>query len=548
LENKDKIGRAASLIGSATVLSRVLGYGRDMISASLFGASTYSDAFVVAFRLPNLFRDLFAEGALSSAFVPGLARARQQGGEAAAWRLASLMLSALAMVLALVVLAGIWLAPVLLRLAAPGFQADPAQFALALRLTRLLFPFIGFMGMAALLMGTLNARRQFLAPALAPAAMNVVMIAFGLLVCPRLGPGIDAQVTGWALGALAGGAAQWLVQLPAAWRAGFRWRPQWPWRDAGVRRVLGQMGPAVLGLSTTQVNLVVNTMLASQLAAGAVTYLYYGNRLMQLPLGVFGVAIATAVLPDLAAYHAGGDTARFKQTLSFGLRLTLLITLPCLVGLVALALPINVLLLKSGRFDLAAAHATATVSIAYTLGVVFASWVKVLVPAFYALDSPATPVKVSLVMVLANLTLNLALWRRFSYVGLATTASVVALLQALCLLWLMRRRIGPIFKAADAREAVRILVAGLGLGLGLWLARQSLDAWHPAWEEGAGGKGLLLVHVAGLIAGGVLLYAALVGALGLTGLVPERFLPKKARRWAVEAEVAKAQADAYDEA
>jgi putative peptidoglycan lipid II flippase len=306
LENKDKIGKSVGLIGLATLGSRVLGYGRDMLGARLFGASIYSDAFVVAFRLPNLFRELFAEGALSAALIPGLARARQEAGEAGAWRLASLMLSALAMVLALLILAGVWGAPWLLRQAAPGFVADPSQFALALRLTRLLFPFIGFMGLASLFMGTLNARRQFLAPALAPAAMNVVMIAFGLLVCPRLGPDPQDQVTGWAVGALLGGAAQWLVQAPAAWRAGFRWRPQWPWGDAGVRRVLSQMGPAVLGLSTTPVNILVNTMLASLLAPGAVTTLYYGNRLMRLPLGLFGVAIATAVLPDLAAFHVQG--------------------------------------------------------------------------------------------------------------------------------------------------------------------------------------------------------------------------------------------------
>lgn len=530
----------------ATVSSKVLGFGRDMVFAGLFGASSYSDAFVVAFRLPNLFRDLFAEGALSSAFIPGLARARQQGGEAAAWRLANLMLNALGMALAVLVLAGIWLAPWLLRWAAPGFEASPEQLALALRLTRVMFPFIAFMGLGALFMGTLNARRQFLAPALAPAAMNVVVIAFGLFVCPRLGPLRD-QVLWWSVGTLVGGAAQWLVQVPAAWSAGFRWTPRWPWRDEGVRRILRQMSPAVIGLSTTQVNLMVNTMLASQLATGAVTYLYLGNRLMQLPLGIFGVPIATAVLPDLAAYHVAGDRARFKQTLSFGLRLSLFITLPCLVGLIVLALPINVLLLHYERFDLEATRATAAVSIAYTAGVVFASWVKILVPAFYALEKPSTAVRVSVAMVGANLGLNLLLWKPYGYLGLAASTTVVALLHASCLLWMLRRELGRFVKAEDLRQGARIVIAAAGLGLGVWLGRQSLEGVWPGWGSGAQGRVVLAGLLGLLIVGGVLLYAALGVALGLQGLVPRRFWPQKAPLSAAQAQVAKTSADAYDE-
>lgn len=530
----------------ATVSSKLLGFVRDMVFAGLFGASSYSDAFVVAFRLPNLFRDLFAEGALSSAFVPGLARARHEGGESSAWRLANLMLNALGMALAAVVLAGLWAAPWLLRWAAPGFEADPGQFALALHLTRLLFPFIAFMGLAALFMGTLNARREFFAPALAPAAMNLVVIVFGLWVCPRFASEKD-QVFWWALGSLIGGAAQWLVQVPGAVRAGFRWKPRWPWGDAGVRRILGQMSPAVIGLSTTQLNLVVNTMLASQLATGAVTYLYLGNRLMQLPLGIFGVPIATAVLPDLAAYHVAGDRARFKQTLSFGLRLSLFITLPCLVGLVALALPINVLLLHYQRFDLQATRATAAVSIAYTAGVVFAAWIKILVPAFYALERSATAVKVSVAMVAANLVLNLALWRPYGYLGLATTASVVACLQAASLGWLMRRQIGSFVKAEDLRQGGRILLAAAGMGWGVSLGRQSLDGVWPGWESGSQGRLLLAGLLFFLILGGVLLYGTLAVALRLHGLIPTRFLPRQAPLSAAQAQVAKTSSDAYDE-
>lgn len=527
----------------ATTLSRVLGYVRDMVSAHLFGAGAISDAFVVAFRIPNLFRDLFAEGALSAAFVPALTRERLKG-EAGAWALAAHMFNALAMALGCLVLLGVLGARWFLPWVAPGFKQDPATFELALLLTRLLFPFIGFMGFAALFMGMLNARKRFFLPALAPAAMNIVMIGFGLWVCPRMGDKPDEQIVGWALGALAGGAAQWLIQVPEAWRAGFRWRFSWPWRHEGVRKVLRAMGPAVLGQSTTQVNLVVNTILASQMAAGSVTYLYYGNRLMQLPLGVFGVAIASAVLPDLALHHAKGDRARFRRTLAYGLKLTLFITLPAMLGLVLLSLPIHALLLQGGRFDLAATRATAYASIAYTLGVVFASWVKVLVPAFYAIDRPVLPVKVAVGMVGVNLTLNLLLWRHFGYLGLAGTASAVMALQAGILLWLLRKEVGAYWQGSDWKESARMGLAAAAMVLALGASAWLLGRQWPGWAEGAQGRGFLGLLVFSQIGLGVLVYGGAAWALGLSDLLPQRFLP---RREAGRAQVAKASESAYDE-
>lgn len=527
----------------ATTASRILGYGRDMVSAHLFGAGGVSDAFVVAFRLPNLFRDLFAEGALSAAFVPALTRERLKG-EAAAWALAAHMANALLLGLGLLVLAGVLGARWLLPLVAPGFVGRPETFGLALTLTRILFPFIGFMGMAALFMGMLNARKRFFLPALAPAAMNVVMIAAGLLLCPRLGPRPEDQILGWALGALAGGAAQWLIQVPAARAAGFRWRWGAPWRHEGVRRVFRAMGPAVLGQSTTQVNLVVNTMLASQLAAGSVTYLYFGNRLMQLPLGVFGVAIAAAVLPDLALHHAKGEKARFGRTLAYGLKLTLFITLPAMLGLMLLALPIHALLLQGGRFDLEATRATAAASMAYTAGVVFAAWVKVLVPAFYALERQALAVKVAVAMVAVNLGLNLLLWRPFGYLGLAAAASAVMLAQAMALLLLMRRQLGAFWRRQDWSEAGRMALAAAGMALAVWGGRWGLEAAWPGWAQGELGKAALGLGVLGLVVLGVLSYGGTALALGLGGLMPARFLPAKEKG---RAHVAKASESTYDE-
>ncbi len=529
------------MMSVATVISRVLGFGRDMLSARLFGAGGISDAFVVAFRIPNFLRDLVAEGALSSAFVPGLARARQRGGDAEFWDLAALMVGAMGLVLGIVVLLGILLARPILTVAAPGFLSRPREFALALRLTRIVFPFIGLVGLSALFMGMLNARRSFFVPALAPAAMNAVMILFGLFVCPRLGPDPRRQVLGWAIGAVVGGAFQCLTQLPTALKLGFRFKAAWPYADAAVRRIFRTMVPAVVGQSTTQVNLLVNTILASQLAAGSMTYLYYGARVMRLPLGIFGVSIASALLPDLSVAHASGDREGFRKTLAFGLRMTLFTDLPALVGLVCLALPIHVLLFKGGHFTLADARATALASIAYTSGVVFMSWGKVLVPAFYALDSPSTPVKVSMALVFVNIGVNLLLWRPFGYLGLAATTSVVALIQAVSLQILMTRRVGRLWAREDLAQVAKMGLATAAMAAGLALAQVGLGRISPGWTGAPHGKALLALQVAVLMALGVGVYMGLGRALGLGEL-----MPRLGRRRGPRGEVARTPGRTYD--
>lgn len=457
------------------------------------------------------------------------------------------MLSAMALILGALVAGGIWAAPWLLRVAAPGFQARPDQFALALTLTRIVFPFIGFIGLAALFMGMLNARKSFFIPALAPAMMNVTMISFGLLLCPRLGADPKKQIVGWAIGAMIGGGAQCFFQIPSAWRAGFRWRWRWPFGDSGVRRVFGTMVPAVIGQSTTQVNLLVNTMIASQLAMGSITYLNYGNRVMQLPLGIFGVAIAAAVLPDLSAYHASGQMGAYRRTLSYGLRLTMFTDLPALAGLMCLALPIHVLLFKGGHFTLQDARATALVSIVYTSGVVFASWVKVLVPAFYAIDKPSIPVKVSMSMVFVNLTLNLLFWKPFGYLGLAATTTVTAMLQAIILQTILSRRVGRLWDGDGMSQVVKMLLCTALMAAAVLGGSALVEHIWPNWGDGANGKALLAAQVLGLMALGVAVYFASTSALGLGELIPSRLWPRKAKPEALGREVAKASESAYDE-
>jgi putative peptidoglycan lipid II flippase len=512
----------AGIIGLATMFSRILGFVRDSLNAALFGAGEISDAYFVAFRIPNLLRDLVAEGALSAAFVPSFIRQREQKGDGQAWMLGALMLNALILVMAVVVLLGEALAPGVVSVLAPGFLSRPGQFALCVVLTRWLFPFIAFMALGALFMGMHNARGHYLLPALAPAVMNAVMIASAWGLVPLFGADPRQQIIGWALGSLLGGMLQWLVQVPLAWSQGFRPRWAWPFKDAEVLRVLALMLPAILSNSVLQINQMVNTMFASA-QPGAVSYLYYGQRLMQLPLGIFGVAIATAVLPTLSSHHAHGDGAAFKNSLLFSLRLSLFITLPATVGLIVLSGPINAALFQGGRFNAADAQAVALASCCYSLCIVTASWSKILTPSFYVLESPRLPVLASLGMVVLNLALNslaaLTLPLRYRYLGLALSAACVSIVNALVLFVLLRRRIGPLGLGRLSRELKRLLLAAAAMGLAVW---GGLQAWQLALGP-AQGRGMLALQVAALISLGVLAWWVACRCVGLDALMAFKF-------------------------
>jgi len=512
------MAKMAGMIGLATTLSRILGFVRDSLNASLFGAGEISDAYFVAFRIPNLLRDLVAEGALSAAFVPTFTDVREKQGEPAGWMLAALMLNALILVMAGIVLLGEAFAPGLVGLLAPGFKARPDQFGLCVALTRWLFPFIAFMAMGALFMGMHNARRRFLVPALAPALLNAVMIASAWGLVPLFGKDPRQQIIGWALGSLLGGLLQWLVQVPLAFKDGFRLRWQWPFKDPGVKRVLKLMTPAIFGNSTSQINQMVNTMFSTSLAAGTVSYLYYGQRLFQLPLGIFGVAIATASLPALATHHARGEGEGFKRALLYSLRLSLFITLPASVGLITLSGPINRLLFQYGRFTPQDAQMVAAASICYSLGIVTASWVKILVQTFYVLGAPRVPVMVGFGMVGLNIALNCAAlfllpagWR---FLGLALSTSLVSLVNSGTQLWLLRRRLGPLGLSRLAKDLALLGLAALAMGGLVWGA-------SLAWDQAAGpaaSRALLALRVAALICLGVLAWLGACRVLGYDAL------------------------------
>ena len=457
--------RAAGIVGLAVMCSRLLGLARELLLARLFGAGLAMDAFKVAFRIPNLLRDLFAEGALSTAFVTVFSKKTATGEDASAWALANKVATLATVVLSVVVLLGIGLAPLLVGQLAGGFA--PEKAALTVLLTQIMFPFILLVSLAALVMGLLNAKDVFGAPAMASSFFNIGSIVGGVALAyfmdPQFGPN---ALVGLSIGTLIGGAAQLVAQFPALRRVGYRFRPDFRWSDEGVRHVLRLMGPAVIAASAVQINVMINSKFASHIPGdGPVSWLDYAFRLMQLPLGVFGVAIGTVTLPLVSRHAANGDTPALRSTLARGLRLGLLLTVPSTLGLVFLAEPIISLIYESGKFDAEATRQTAAALRYYALGLAAYSGIKVLAPAFYAIDRRTTPMLVSFGAIGVNLALNWLFTYRLGmgHCGLALSTGCVALANFLALYLLMRSALG----ALESRQLVvglgKVLVAGAAL-------------------------------------------------------------------------------------
>ncbi|MBS0659319.1 MAG: murein biosynthesis integral membrane protein MurJ [Verrucomicrobia bacterium] len=455
--------KQVGIIGLAVMTSRVLGLIRDLIIAALFGATRYLDAFMIAFRIPNLLRDLFAEGALSTAFVTVFSQKMAKEGDASAWALGARVASLVTVFMSVLVLLGMAFAPLLVRLQAPGFSASDVVFTATL--LRIMYPFILLVSLAALVMGMLNAKGIFAAPAMASSFFNLGSIAggvaFGWWMDPAFGP---RSLIGLSLGTLLGGLLQLGVQLPSLHRAGFAWKFVWDPMDAGVRRVFTLMLPAIIAGSAVQVNVVVNGVFAS-FQEGAVAWLQYAFRLMQLPLGVFGVAIATVTLPLVSKYAALGDLTEFRVVLARGLRLACFFTFPSAVGLACLADPIIGLIYERGKFDHTATLETAGALRYYALGLVGYSCIKVLAPAFYAIDRRNTPMNVSFLSIGVNLLLNftLAQWLGWGHRGLALSTSAIALLNFGLLYHFMRQHLGGLETAALAASLGRLAVAVAGM-------------------------------------------------------------------------------------
>jgi putative peptidoglycan lipid II flippase len=504
-ERTEKLNtKAAGIIGLAVMCSRLLGLARDQIFAALFGGGAAMDAFTAAFRIPNLLRDLFAEGALSTAFVTTFSKTIARGGDEAAWRLANKTATLTAVVLGVLCLAGIVFSPQLVAAMAPGF--DPEKAALTVQLTRIMFPFILLVSLAALVMGMLNSKSVFGMPAMASSFFNIGSIVggvgLGFWIDPHFGP---RALVGLAVATVFGGALQLAVQLPSLARLGYRFRADFRWRDAGVRAILLLMGPSVIAASTTQFNVLVNSMFASTLGDGPIYWLSIAFRLMQLPLGLFGVALGTVTLPLLSRLVAAGQMTAVRTELARAMRLALLLTIPSTVGLIMLAEPIISVLYQHGKFNAFESAQAAGALRFYAIGLAGYAALKVLVNAFYALDRRKTPMLVSFLAVGLNLLLNwlFTFHLGWGFRGLAFSTGCIATFNFLLLYALMRRHLNGL-------ESRRMLVM-LGKVAVAAAAMAAVCAASSRWLMADWATQVFLIKL------GSLLGTIIVGALVFAG-------------------------------
>jgi putative peptidoglycan lipid II flippase len=528
-----QLARRAGVVSAAVFSSRILGVVREQTFAALFGAGRELDAFVTAFRIPNLLRDLFAEGALSAAFVSTFAQHHERHGAAAAWRLANLVVNALFLTLVPICLAGILFAPAITQAIAPGFVTSPGKVALTVQLTRIMMPFLLLVALAALAMGILNTRNRFAVPALASAFFNLGSIVGGLACAWWFAPaylqsvvatlggspppdpaGAERAITGMAVGTLVGGLLQLVVQLPSVRQVGFRYRPILDLRDTGVHQVVRLMAPATIGAAAVQINVFVNSNFASYLGDGPVSWLNVAFRFMQLPIGLFGVAVGTVALPTLSRQVAHDDLAALRGTLRQALALTALLSIPAAAALALFGVPIIGLIYEHGHFHRSDTTAAAGALAGYALGLAGYAGIKVVTPAFYALNDARTPMRIALASIGVNLAVNWLFVHvlGLAHIGLAVSTSVVALANFGLLAGILARRVGP-FGAGLAGEIGRIGLATLVMLSAAAFADHLLlrVVPTPGLAQHAG-------RVAALLGAGIPAYYLACRGLGVAGL------------------------------
>ncbi len=500
------MGGRAARVSAAIMSSRILGLVREQLFAALLGASAFAEAFVVAFRIPNLLRDLFAEGALSSAFVPTFTETLQNRGRDAAFRLANVMIGAVLIVVGTITLVGIAFAPQVVALIS-DFKVAGAE-PLAVQATRILFPFLPIVSLAALAMGQLNAQERYTAPALAPMTFNVVACTIGAYLWWS-GASQEAAFKAWAVATLLGGAAQLAVQIPALRSTGFRLRPRIDWKDPGLRRIAVLMGPAVIGVAAMNVNVLVNTFFATQ-EAGAAAWLHYAFRLIYLPIGVFAIAIATISTTRLAQRAAAQDLDGMRTTLGEGLRLVAYLSVPSMVGLAVLREPIVRLIYERGEFSAADTAATADALLMYLFGLYAYSAVKVIAPAFYALGKARAPMTASIAAVIVNIVLNVTLFPVMGFRGLALGTAAAGVVNLTVLLLAYRAAGGGLSGTGLFGHGARVaLAAALNGAAALWIL--------TLVEESFGTAGTMerVVAVGAAVAVGAQVYIVAGRLLGL---------------------------------
>ena len=502
---------ALARVSSLTLLSRIFGFIRDTIVARTFGANLYTDAFFIALKIPNLMRRLFAEGAFSQAFVPILAEYKNRRGEEETRLLIDHVTTWLVAVLVLVTLAGILAAPVVVWLSAPGFAHDPQRFGITVRMLRITFPYILLISLVSLSGGILNTWSRFGIPAFTPVLFNLALIAAALLLAPHCHP--PAMALAW--GVILGGVAQLALQIPSLRQIGLLPRLRFSRHDEGVWRILRQMGPAVFGVSISQLSLLINTIFASFLATGSVSWLYYADRLMEFPTGILGVALGTILLPSLSRHHADNDTSQYSATLDWGLRLTLILALPAAAALAILAVPLIATLFQYGHFDAHDASMTRQALMAYSLGLLGLIMVKILAPGFYARQNIKTPVKIALFTLVSTQLLNLLFIKPFGVAGLALAIGLGACLNASILLHrLLRDRIYQP-QPGWAVFLAQTVLATVIMTLVLWQLAARATPWTGTpfyWRA---------LHLSGVVLIGIITYFA---SLVLTGVRLRQFV------------------------
>jgi putative peptidoglycan lipid II flippase len=506
MSTNDKMMRSAGKVGLAVLVSRILGLVRDIVFAKFFGAGLLMDCFQAAFRIPNLLRDLFAEGALSSAFVTVFSRTRKQEGDERAWELARIVMTLQVLLLSSITILGIIFAPKLVHLIAPGFAAIGGKMDLTIKLTRVLFPFILFVGMAALTMGILNAYQRFGLPASASSFFNLGSIIVGLGLAFYFDPQFSWRaMICMAVGSVVGGFLQWFVQVPALRKLGYRYRFTWNLRDKGLCEILQLMGPTMVGASAVQVNVMINAAFASQLGNGPISWLALAFRLIQLPIGLFGVAISTAALPSLAVEATDKNKEAFRTRIEKALRMNAALCIPSACGLAVLSVPLVGVLFERGKFTLLDTHETAKVLSAYAIGLIGYASLKVLTSAFYALGQTRLPMFISFLSIIVTASLN---WwfiyhAKVGAVGLAFSTSVAALLNAGILLINLRGAVGS-FAGSTWLAVVKILIASAVMSLVVLISQWA----HQKLGIAQGFAGYLSRTVIGVGLGGIVYIAA----------------------------------------
>lgn len=499
------LAKSSLSFSAMTLFSRILGFVRDVTAAFIFGASPGYDAFVLSFRIPNLMRRLFAEGAFSQAFVPVLSEYQTKKSPEEVKTFVNHITGNLALILAIVTILGVICAPLCIYLFAPGFDATGPRHVLATDMLRITFPYIFFISLTALSGGLLNTYGKFAVPAFTPVFLNLSLIAASCLLSPHMAN--PEMALAW--GVLLAGVVQLGFQVPFLLKMGIMPRPQINWRDPAVRRVLFLMPPAIFGAAISQITLLVDSLFASFLVAGSISWLYYADRLMEFPLGIIGVGLATVILPSLARQHASGAKQEFARTLDWSVRCVLLIGVPAMLGLFVLAGPLVATLFQSGKFTNLDVFMTQQALMAYALAVLGIMLAKIFSSAFYATQDIKTPVKISMLILVINVSLNALLITNFAHVGLALATSLTSLLNALFLYKKWQKVHAFKFQPGWGRFLIRVAIASIGLVAFLWLCSPSTSIWLD-WS-----RTQRIVTLLPLIAGGGLVYSGVLLAMGV---------------------------------